>query len=161
MEGVEGMKKVVVAVDGSEVSKGVIDYALHYAEQEKDADLHFLHVIEPLVSEPQEQEVILFRWHALSIAPSPEKAQKEFETFLDESVAASGKARPSMSVSIRVGSAYARIVEFAEEIQADMIMIGHRGLGNLQRFFLGSVAAKVVAHAPCSVYVHRPKLGAK
>ena len=155
------MKKVVVAVDGSEVSKGVIDYALHYAEQEKDADLHFLHVIEPLVSEPQEQEVILFRWHALSIAPSPEKAQKEFEQFLKKKVKTSGKSRPSMSVSIRVGSAYARIVEFAEEIQADMIMIGHRGLGNLQRFFLGSVAAKVVAHAPCSVYVHRPKLGAK
>ena len=161
MEGVEGMKKVVVAVDGSEVSKGVIDYALHYAEQEKDADLHFLHVIEPLVSEPQEQEVILFRWHALSIAPSPEKAQKEFEQFLKKKVKTSGKSRPSMSVSIRVGSAYARIVEFADEIQADMIMIGHRGLGNLQRFFLGSVAAKVVAHAPCSVYVHRPKLGAK
>mgnify|MGYP000917688504 CR=1 FL=1 len=155
------MKKVVVAVDGSEVSKGVVDYALHYADQEKDADLHFLHVIEPLVSEPQEQEVILYRWHALNITPSPEKAQKEFEALLEERVGASRKPRPSMSVSVRVGSAYARIVEFAEEIQADMIMIGHRGLGNLQRFFLGSVAAKVVAHAPCSVYVHRPKPGAK
>ena len=66
-------------------------------------------------------------------------------------------ATPSMSVSVRAGSAYARIVEFSEELQADMIMIGHRGLTNLQRFFLGSVAAKVVAHAPCSVYVHRPK----
>ena len=155
------MKKVIVAVDGSEVSKGVIDYALHYAEQEKDADLHFIHVIEPQVTEPSEQGAILYRWHALNITPSPEKAQKEFEALLEERVGASGTQLPSMSVSVRAGSAYARIVEFAEELQADMIMIGHRGLTNLQRFFLGSVAAKVVAHAPCSVYVHRPKPEAK
>lgn len=39
------MKKVVVAVDGSDVSKEVIDYALHYAQREKDAELLFLHVV--------------------------------------------------------------------------------------------------------------------
>jgi Universal stress protein UspA and related nucleotide-binding proteins len=38
-----------------------------------------------------------------------------------------------------------------------MIMIGHRGISDLRRFVMGSVAAKVVAHANCSVYVHRPK----
>jgi nucleotide-binding universal stress UspA family protein len=27
----------------------------------------------------------------------------------------------------------------------------------LERFFIGSVAAKVVRHAPCDVLVHRPK----
>lgn len=62
-----------------------------------------------------------------------------------------------MTIRVETGSPYDRIVAVAEETDADMIMIGHRGLGDLQRFFLGSVAAQVVAHAPCSVYVHRPK----
>ena len=40
------LKKVVVAIDGSEVSRGVIDYALHYAAREKDAELLFIHVVD-------------------------------------------------------------------------------------------------------------------
>ncbi|NLA90749.1 MAG: universal stress protein, partial [Synergistaceae bacterium] len=56
----------------------------------------------------------------------------------------------------KTGKPYDQIVKFADELGATMIMIGHRGLGAVERFFLGSVAAKVVANAPCSVYVHRP-----
>jgi nucleotide-binding universal stress UspA family protein len=50
------------------------------------------------------------------------------------------------------------ILEFAEGVAAELIMIGHRGNLERKRFFLGSVAAKVVAHANCSVYVHRPRV---
>ena len=39
------MKRVVVAVDGSDESKAVIDYAVHYANREADAEMLFLHVI--------------------------------------------------------------------------------------------------------------------
>jgi nucleotide-binding universal stress UspA family protein len=63
-----------------------------------------------------------------------------------------------MFITVRSGKAYDQIIKFAEEIGAVMIMIGHRGLGAVERFFLGSVAAKVVANAPCSVYVHRPSV---
>jgi nucleotide-binding universal stress UspA family protein len=39
-------------------------------------------------------------------------------------------------------------------------MIGHRSsFTGMERFLVGSVAAKVVAHAPCSVFVHRAKKG--
>ena len=64
-----------------------------------------------------------------------------------------------MSVSVVSGVPYDEIVRFAEDHDADIIMIGHRGMSNLARFFLGSVASKVVAHAPCSVYVRRPRSG--
>ncbi len=69
----------------------------------------------------------------------------------------SGRPFPKMSISVRSGKVYDQIVKFAVENDAFMIMIGHRGLGAMERFFLGSVAAKVVANAPCSVYVHRPR----
>ena len=62
------MKKVVVAIDGSEVSKGVVDYAIHYANREKGAQMLFLHVIEPA-----EKREIFYRGRAVSLPPEPEE----------------------------------------------------------------------------------------
>jgi nucleotide-binding universal stress UspA family protein len=46
------------------------------------------------------------------------------------------------------------IIGFAEKEKVDLIIIGSRGLGSAAtRFIMGSVASKVVAHAPCNVYV--------
>lgn len=47
------------------------------------------------------------------------------------------------------------IVTFAGEEKFDLIVMGHRGLTGLDRFLVGSVAGRVVAHAPCSVLVVR------
>ena len=49
------------------------------------------------------------------------------------------------------------IVDFAEKEKVDLIVIGTRGLGPSSRFRMGSVASKVVRHAPCSVYVVKQK----
>ena len=89
--------------------------------------------------------------------PSDAEVQKEFQDFIQKRIELSGLTIPRMSVFIRTGRDYDQIVSFAEKEDADMIMIGHRGLSGVERFFLGSVASKVVSRAPCSVYVHRPK----
>jgi len=47
------------------------------------------------------------------------------------------------------------ILSIAENVGADMIVIGHRGLGRLKRVVLGSVAQKVLSHAECSVMAVR------
>ena len=150
------MKRVVVAVDGSEASREVIDYAVHYANREKDAEMLFLHVVGTAM-ERGRQFV-----EASGIAEAPligEEVKAGVENFVREQIARSGRTVPMMSVSVVAGVPYNEIVRFAEEKDADIIMIGHRGMSNLARFFLGSVASKVVAHAPCSVYVHRPRSG--
>ena len=146
------MKKIVVAIDGSEASKGVVDYAIHYANREEDAEMLFLHVISIL-----DQKPIFYGDGAAYMPPSDSEVQQEFEGFIRKRIELSGLAIPRMSVLIRTGKDYDEIVSFAEKEDADMIMIGHRGLSGVERFFLGSVAAKVVSRAPCSVYVHRPK----
>ena len=150
------MKRVVVAIDGSEVSERVIDYALHYAAREKDAVLLFLHVVDST-----EHQRVTFRGHSVEVAPSEEEVLRDFTEFVKKRIQADKAPEPQMKVHVAYGNPYDRIVGFAEEVSADMIMIGHRGLSDLQRFLLGSVAAKVVAHAPCSVYVHRPKAETK
>jgi nucleotide-binding universal stress UspA family protein len=51
------------------------------------------------------------------------------------------------------------IVHLAEEIDADLIVIGSRGFGGLRRALLGNVADSVVRHAHCPVLVVRPTEG--
>ena len=146
------MKKVVVAIDGSEASKGVVDYAIHYANRERDAEMLFLHVISIL-----DQKPVFYGEGTAYMPPSDAEVKKEFEDFINKRIELAGMTIPKMSIHIRTGRDYDQIVSFAEKDDADMIMIGHRGLSGVERFFLGSVAAKVVSRAPCSVYVHRPK----
>lgn len=146
------MKTVLVAIDGSEVSKSVIDYAFHYAAREKDARMIFFHVIES--SETRELNVPGYTAH---VPPSAEDVQKHFEEFVREVRDSSGYEVTSYEVEVRHGVSYEEIINYVEEHDVYMIMIGHRRMTRLKRFFLGSVAAKVVAHAPCSVFVYRPK----
>ena len=51
------------------------------------------------------------------------------------------------------------IVHLAEEIDADLIVIGSRGFGGLKRALLGNVADSVLRHAHCPVLVVRPTEG--
>jgi nucleotide-binding universal stress UspA family protein len=51
------------------------------------------------------------------------------------------------------------IVHLAEEIDADLIVIGSRGFGGLKRALPGNVADSVVRHAHCPVLVARPTHG--
>lgn len=55
------------------------------------------------------------------------------------------------------GSPESRIVEKAEEIQADLIIVGSHGYNRWERLLLGSVSDSVIHHAPCSVLVVRSK----
>jgi nucleotide-binding universal stress UspA family protein len=55
----------------------------------------------------------------------------------------------------REGEPASVIMDVAEEQQADLIVVGARGLTGLQRFLLGSVSSKLAHHAPCSVMIVR------
>ncbi len=57
-------------------------------------------------------------------------------------------------IEVRNGGSYRQIIESAKEHKADLIMINSHKPG-LQDYLLGSTAAKVVRHSPCSVLVVR------
>jgi len=58
------------------------------------------------------------------------------------------------AAEVRSGHASTTILDYAEEIGADLIVIASHRPG-LQDYFLGSTAARVVRHANCAVLVHR------
>ena len=60
---------------------------------------------------------------------------------------------------LRMGAVALEIVALAEELQADLIVMGCRGLGAVRRALMGSVSDSVVRHAHCPVLVVRPEKG--
>lgn len=93
--------------------------------------------------------------------PEMEQTQKEYADRVVQSAAEkilSANQNISISTEVVVGSPESRIVDVAEEWQADLIVVGSHGYNTWERLLLGSVSSAVVHHAPCSVLVaRRPK----
>ncbi len=58
-------------------------------------------------------------------------------------------------VRIETGEPGPTLCELATRLGADLVVVGSHGRGPIGRVILGSVSTHVVAHAPCSVVVHR------
>ena len=74
-------------------------------------------------------------------------AREELQSAIN---AADVKAR----IEIRSGHPARTALEFAEELDADLIIVGSHKPG-LEDYFLGSTSARIVRHAKCSVLVQR------
>ena len=55
----------------------------------------------------------------------------------------------------RQGDPADALLDVAEELGADVIVVGNKGMTGAKRFLLGSVPNKVSHHAPCSVLIIR------
>ncbi len=55
----------------------------------------------------------------------------------------------------REGDPADAILDVAEEKNADLVVVGNRGMTGAKRFLLGSVPNKISHHAPCSVLIVR------
>jgi len=55
----------------------------------------------------------------------------------------------------QLGKPAEEIMNVASKHQADLIVMGAKGLGAIARFLLGSVSTRVVQHSSCSVLVVR------
>lgn len=63
---------------------------------------------------------------------------------------------PNVAVQLREGDdASQEILDAAQAFNADLIVVGHKGRSGIERLLVGSVASRVVHHAPCSVWVVR------
>jgi len=59
------------------------------------------------------------------------------------------------SLHLAVGHAAQQILVAAGELAVDLIVLGHRGRGLLDRWHLGSVSHRVISYADCPVTVVR------
>ncbi|MBN2745808.1 MAG: universal stress protein [Bacteroidales bacterium] len=69
------------------------------------------------------------------------------------------KVKIPTSLLVTEGTIYKEIIRVSEEIEADMIVVGHHGSHGVRRFFIGDNANKIIALAKCpvlTVQLHRP-----
>lgn len=88
-------------------------------------------------------------------ASARENADRILSAAAIDLAASTGGKNVTIRSEVLFGSPDSRIVETAEEIEADMIILGSHGYRRWERLLLGSVSSSVVHHAPCSVLVVR------
>lgn len=82
------------------------------------------------------------------------QVERQTENKLKDLVAAAGVEAAKTSTTLRIGSVYHEVVDEASEWKADLIVVSsHRP--SMATYLIGSNAAKIVRHAPCSVMVVR------
>jgi len=144
------MKKALVAIDLSEISRKTAVFAFDHAKDLGVDQLDFIHVLEF-----RDQMVPRMKEYAREYDEN--KIKEDILELIKEALEESSAPSLAHNLIIKTGSPYQEIVRKAEEDRYELIFIGHRGMSDIEEFLLGSVAAKVVRHAPCDVLVHRPK----
>ncbi len=85
-----------------------------------------------------------------------QRLREEGQVVLDEQIARITAAGVAPAAShLALGRAVDEILRLRDQIEADLIVMGSRGLNAFSRVLLGSDAEGVVRHAPCSVLVVR------
>ncbi|MBZ0156601.1 MAG: universal stress protein [Alphaproteobacteria bacterium] len=136
------LKSVLLCTDGSDYSAGAIKAAINLARECRTTKLTVLRVLEfnpEFETEGQK--------HADRIE-NEARAHLEAvrEAAAEENVECEGIVR-------RNDRPYQAIVDEAVRRQADVIVMGRRGMTGLRKMLMGSVTARVVGHAPCKVLV--------
>jgi nucleotide-binding universal stress UspA family protein len=154
-------KRVLVALDGSENSARASQAALELAEKLK-AELVILHAVIPPAlyyhtEISSEGPVIEPPTHEKEIDLYVEYARRIARGIVDGTVSEAKKRGITVKADIPVAttSVVETIVNQAVKENADLIIVGTRGLGGFKKLLLGSVSGGVVDHAHCPVLVIR------
>ena len=137
-------KNVVVPVDFSEPSFDAIQVALEHVDDANS--VHVLHVL-PLL-ETMEPAVV---WTTLDDEERRRRTLKELEERLNE------RNLQGMRTEVLFGNPGRAVADYAEEVEAELVVIPSHGHTGLKHFFLGSVAERVARLSPCPVLVLRRK----
>lgn len=136
-------KHVLVCTDFSESAKAAIAVGREEAATE-GAKATLLHVIDANAFVPP-QSVL----RPQDRVGDESAAKADLDALRDELL-------PEGDTIVLVDRAPAKAVcDFANENGVDLIVVGSRGHGPVERWLIGSVAERIVRHAHCSVYVVR------
>jgi nucleotide-binding universal stress UspA family protein len=136
-----GFERLLVATDGSLFSKAAVQEAIDIAKA-CSSSLSVLHVVEMTA----EYEF----WDA----KYAEKLEKEMKKYLNSVKAKAVKQGVKCEVILHQGDEpYKYIVSEAKKRKVDTIILGSHGRTGLTRLMMGSVASRVIGHAPCKVLV--------
>jgi nucleotide-binding universal stress UspA family protein len=141
-------KRILVATDFTDSSKPAFEEAIELA-QKNGAELLIGHAYQP----PNMTQ-------ADAVAPGvydewDRNLRFRIEQKLQELVNDAKKNGILAKPLVLAGAPYEAIVEAAKENKADLVVMGTHGRKGVSRFFLGSVASRVISTSPCPVMTVR------
>ena len=142
--------RIVVGTDGSDSAREAVRQAAALAEA-GGAALDVVSAYEPVSSHRSEVER----------GAAPADVAHEFGPREDVNVALAGALDIAAGFGVeakahpRDGDPADAILQVAEETDADLIVVGNKGMTGARRFLLGSVPNKVSHHAGCNVFIAR------
>jgi len=145
------LRRILFASDFSKASGKAFATAVAMAKSNR-ATLTVLHVLAPVTPIAPDQYIGPETWQQIAV-----EAKRWTERKLGELKLKAKKAGVRISVLVDNGNPSRQIVRTAKEGRYDLVVIGTHGRTGLAKFFLGSVATKVVATAPCAVMTVRGK----
>ena len=143
-------RSIVVGTDGSDTAGQAVDEAIDLAKA-VGARLCVVSAYEPVpqarLREEARQAPSDLQWMV--------NPREEVDTTLSDAAELVRAAGVEVETFAREGAPADAILDVAEERDADLIIVGNKGMTGARRFLLGSVPNKVSHHAPCSVLIIR------
>lgn len=141
------LKKILVSVDGSELAERAIPYAKSLAEQ-YGAELLVIRVAHPL---PIISDFSTASYEA--IVAAEHQATENYLVDLNDRFSNSPVA--AKMIPLHEQDVAEAIIDYACREQVDLIVMSTHGRSGFSRWIHGSVATKVLNHAPCPVFLVR------
>jgi nucleotide-binding universal stress UspA family protein len=138
------MGRIVVGVDGSELSMAALRWALEEARL-RHATLDVVHAW----TFPVYGDGITATW----VTRAADELEEGARSMLRQTLEAVDTRGVDVSEHVACGPPGSALV--AQSKGADLLVVGNRGRGDLQSFLLGSVSHHVVHHASCPVVIVR------
>jgi len=142
------LRRILVPLDFSGKSRQALEFAVPLAEQ-YGGKIFLIHAVEPVYAYPYGSAEMGVS--PLDPRPIVEASEKRLSTLARELVP------PGLlgKTLVRTGRAYPEIIDAADELEADLIVIATHGFTGLKHVFVGSTAERVVRHAHCPVLTVR------
>jgi nucleotide-binding universal stress UspA family protein len=144
------LNRILLAAYGSEGTEFAAQTAIRLANS-ADCELHLVYV-EGLPRYPAYAPIGV-RHLEWELQEGAERAALEKLCALDRRVRIAGGT--VAGAHLRVGEVAQEVVDLAEELEIDLIVVGTRGRSVIRRALMGNVSDSVVRHAPCPVVVAR------
>lgn len=143
-------KSLLVAIDGSKQSEKALTLACHLARQD-DAQVHIVHAPQVL------QHPAIMTWGLGSVTLGDNDELEVTGNKIVERAIQEANALGVTNVQGHVvrGEPAQAIIQEAQKLGVDVIVLGCRGLGNLEGMALGSISHKVNHSAKCGVITVR------
>ena len=139
---------IVVGTDGSETAGEAVRQATELAKA-VGATIHLVSAFEPVGNQRLREE----RQQAPEDLQWMVNAREDVDSTLEEASEQVKGAGVDVDTSARQGDPADAILDVAEENDADLVLVGNKGMTGARRFLLGSVPNKISHHSPCDVWI--------